>query len=36
MPALGLLIVATLGIKNYVSGGSITGDTYGHYTVIKN
>jgi hypothetical protein len=32
MPALGLLIVATLGITNDVSGGFITDNTTRHYT----
>jgi hypothetical protein len=31
MPALGLLIVATLGITNDVSGGFITDNTTLHY-----
>jgi hypothetical protein len=34
MPALGLLIVATLGITNDVSGGFIIDNTTRHYTVM--
>jgi hypothetical protein len=36
MPASGLLIVATLGITNDVSGGFITSNTSRHYRTIFN
>jgi hypothetical protein len=34
MPALGLLIVATLGITNDVDGGFVTDNNTWHYSII--